>query len=404
MTGFPKPPISKNLSKAKIQDISKYGNFTERFNTALKQDRFSLFSRSTFDRKTKFEISRRRAILFLRLVFWISAISIIILLVSGLALEQVNSRNIFWILVATILGCVFVGSWFSYNRLKHRPESHSSGGLTEETTDLEKANYVQEWAQKTIKNKKRIFIMDDVSGNIYDFSDVLLNARNNIMPVIGDEYHRKALGVAGHIPDGPLLYLIEDEETIFQDLEDKLFPKSKPEPEPEPEAKLKPKRISLDVDKKSKAIRRRIETAKKRGTYYKKVTKKTHDYLHLQATLNRHDMMKLFVDYSKTDDFWENVAKGNPTRELWTEVFIFIYKNWNKWLAYTHSPNTKSEFIDTLFGPNFLNIERSSPARKKFRLGKHREMSNFIIECYIIPVSELGKDPQRDLFRDKIQD
>ena len=410
MTGFPKPPISQYLSKAKLQDISQYNDFTLRLNTALKQDRFSLFSRSTFDRKTKSEIWKKRATTFLRIAFWVSAISIITLLFSALVLKQINTRSIFWIIAATLLGCVFTGSWFGYNRLKHRPESHSSGGLTEEATDLEKANIVQEWAQKIIESKKRIFIQDNLSGVIYEFSDVLLTARNNIMPLIGNSYHRRALGIAGYIPEGPLLYLIDDEEDIFTDLESKLFPEPKSEPEPERESRPESKTAliaenkSSNDDKNSKAKQLRIDSAQERGTFYKKTTPRARDFLHLQTILSRQDMMKLFVDYSDTEEFWGLVVKNDPTRKLWTIVFNFIYNNWDKWKAYRHAPNTKSEFVDTLFGPDYLNIERSSKHRKKIRLGEHREMSNFIIECYVIPVSELGKAPQRDLFQEEIQD
>ena len=406
--GLIKPLVSKHLAKAKIQDISQYSNFTVRLNTALKQDRFSLFSRSTFDRKTKSEIWKSRATPFLRLVFWLSAISIILLFTAS-AREQINPYSIFWRIVAIILGCVSIGSWFGYNRLKHRPDSHSFEGLSEGTTDLEKARILIEWVQKTIESKKRIFIQDNASGNIYELTDVLLNARNNIMFLIGGGDYGKALGIAGYIPEGALLYLNDDEEDIFNNLESKLFPETKTDPELEKKTNtefksaLLTEKTPLADDEKSKAKQRRIESAIKRDTYYEKSTPRTHDHKHLKTILNRHDMMKLFVDYSQTNEFKELVVKGNITRELWTKVFIFIYNNWDKWQAYRDTPNTNEAFSDTLFGADYLNIKRGSNHRNKFRLGKHREMSNFIIECYVIPISELGKAPQRDFFRDNIQ-
>jgi len=471
MIGLPKPPVSQSLSKAKIQDISKYGDYVERLNLTLKQDRFSLFSRATFDRKTKSEIRRKRGIPFLIITFWISVISSIILLILGFAVKDISSLNISWVLVLIVLGGLIVGTWFYSNILKHKPESHLSSGLLEETPDLERAKTVQDWAQHIIDSQKQLFILDIASGQIYKFSDVLSGARNNILGLLGDIYHRKALGIAGHIGEGPIIYLKSEEQDIFGDLEEKLFPKPiepepkldseakaqselepkpeletepepvlepvaelipEPEPELEPELELKnqsgnkteEKPIDISKMKANPVTEKpdiklspaklkfreeeeaRIESAKKRGTFYEKSKPKAHDNKHLQAIQTNKAMLKLINDYTKNPDFWKFVVKDNNGRRRWADLIPFLYKNWDELQVYLTLPNENRKFVETIFGPQMLNFKPLSKARKDFRNGRHRELSDFIRLCYEIPVDQLPPDQlppdeQIDIFEDE---
>ena len=197
---FPTPPVSQALHEAEIQDKLNYGNFIEQTNLSLKQDRFSLLSRNTFDRKTKHELQKKRRIPFLMLALCISSLAAItIALMSEYTswtgfefFKNTPQFNFIWIFTITLLGGLCIGIWFYHNHLKHSPDSHSSGGLTEEADDLEKSLIFQDWAQNIIDSKKRLFIQDIATGKIYKFSEVLPNTRNNIMSLLGDEHHRKA--------------------------------------------------------------------------------------------------------------------------------------------------------------------------------------------------------------------
>ena len=118
-------------------------------------------------------------------------------------------------------------------------------------------------------------------------------------------------------------------------------------------------------------------------------------------------MLECLVNYSKSNEEDYNYVSGDDdTRILWMKVFKFIYDNWEAWEKYKKYPNNRTQFSNDLFGPEYLDYGKETKSKTKFRLGKHREMSGFIIKCYVIPTSALlnkvhkglPKNQQIDLF------
>jgi len=228
------------------------------------------------------------------------------------------------------------------------------------------------------------------------------------MVLLGDDTHRQALGINKRIPETPYLYSRPDRDKIFQPLIDALSETKQyghfkrdiklvftPEP---PTVKTTQQSRPIDTPSTKVKVDARKKSAIKRGTFYAKPTPKSRDYKHFQIILSRRDMMALIIEYSDTEDYIEHV-ETNPTRKRWMKAFQYIYKNWELWGKYRANPNQHRNFSKVLFGPDMLDYKSDEVKKKKaFREGKHREMSDFIIECYEIPVSEFSKSEQIELF------
>ena len=195
-------------------------------------------------------------------------------------------------------------------------------------------------------------------------------AANRVMVLLGDDRHRQALGVNKFIPNTPYLYRMSDRHKIFQPLIQALSkttqyghfniePESKTEPDPDTKSNTIPvivaskknpiaqppnrqgSKLSYALKSKKEINAARIASAKRRGTYYKKPTRKTHDYKHLQIILDRKGMMKLVTEYSKTEDCQFVLSKSKTARERWMKAFKYIYDNWAEWEAYRENPNNR---------------------------------------------------------------
>ena len=112
-------------------------------------------------------------------------------------------------------------------------------------------------------------------------------------------------------------------------------------------------------------------------------------------------MLKLINDYTKNPDFKKFVVKDNAARRRWAVLIPYLYKNWDDLQAYIIDPTSNKIFVETIYGPKMLNFKPASKARRDFRNGKHRELSNFIRLCFEIPVDQLPPDEQIDIFEDE---
>ncbi len=293
------------------------------------------------------------------------------------------------------------------------PSSQQYNKLMEGATNPIVAKIVLDWANGLASSDIK-FYQHDGDNAFKEISKKCRVDENMPMVLLGDDLHLKALKHAKDLQNTPFYFSKHNYETVFSPLKEALSQLPEYEhfkPDYEPESVLKqPSTQSPAAEKSSKLQQNedikkaiapeelRIEDAKRRGTYYKKRSPKAKDYLHLKAILNSSYLMNLFLDYTKSDDFKTFVLKTNKTRGLWVEVFQFIYDHWNEWCAYKNNPYQISPFAKKLFGPGLLNYKAEQPEkRKKFRKGEHREMSDFIIDCFILPTDELTSTDQLDL-------
>ena len=256
---FFKPSFFKQLKKASIQDISQYSTFIEGLNSTLKEDRFSVLSKPTFDRHSKAEVYRKRRLTLTKQSGWLFSASTAVLAYLAISHGHLNHTTLALILFSFVIAA---GSWSYFRILKASPDSHLSGGLTEDAGDFDKAVKILNWLQDLIKTKEPFFIQDLSSEIIYEISEEATNARNILLAFLGSLDHRQALGIAGHILEGPFLYFKANEQKVFSALEEQLYPvleepEPKPEPEPETETETEPEpepEPELNTELGSKAV------------------------------------------------------------------------------------------------------------------------------------------------------
>ncbi len=404
---------SKFLVKAVSQDVSLYGDFIERLNHALAQERFSIFAKSTFERISNSERQRKVRIPIIKSLVWVfSALTLI-------AISALIRTFNYYSLISTLIVLIFaISSWSYLKYLIDRPESHLADALLEGSPNYGTAKIVQTWMEGVIANGTRLFIQN-ASEDIYKCSQAFLNGRNAVMVALGTHEHRQVIGIPELIPEGPFMYRKDDEEDIFASLESALElnrqgrpPNPKVTPSQEqvsvsntkianektstPLSSVKTEQLeSFEQDQKPPE-QLRILSAKKRGTYYEKASYKAHDNKHLKTVINNREMLGLLVDYLKTDDAKLFVLKDIAAREGWGDGFKYMYDHPAELRSYLLNKTASRQFVQKLYGPEMFNFPTDSKngkkRRKKFRLGEDRDINNFIIECYVIPVDQLLTD------------
>ena len=413
-----------------------FGNFTETLDRILKTNRFNILSSETFDKLAKTQISNKKS----PPLYWFSGSMIIFL--------SIIVPGVDW----TFKGLGIIGgagAIFQGWRIGQKPASEAYNKLAEGAYDEQIAQIIIDWATDLIATSKPLF--QKLNNEEVKLSDKFRKAKNMVMVLLGDDRHRQALRFHKNIDETPFLYRTEDRDKIFVPLiralaktqryaEYKHYfaPKNNPTKDEPPIEKEKAKSnpipessVSMDSKTNSKKIiqsatkapnkikpkvkqapvspvlkppagpknkleakEARIESAKKRGTFFIKSKPRARDYRHLQLVQDRYDMLKLIIDYSKTDDYSEFVS--NVVRDRWMLALEYIYVNWESWVIYRSNPHNALEFSRKLFGPELLDF-KSPKKRKKFRHGKHREMSDLIIACFEIPTSEIINNNQLNL-------
>jgi len=443
-----KPEHTKYITNV-IPDIKRrrtHMDFVETLDRILEKNRLDIFNRKTFDKNASQQINNKNlpSVLGFGGIYTLGLTT----LLSFTFLTQP------WPLIVTGLGTIAGIAMFIMSKaIKNRPTTDQFSKLMEGAKNPEVARIILDWMKSVIAKNYAFYQTKGKKTELIPRE--YYTAPNISLAFLGDDKHRQAIGLPRKISDAPFLLDRKDLLKIFYPLVEKLSkteayahlnqssqnkknvqsekqknhkPKKTNTPIIKPsstkasdippvkvpeqlnrasiENKLKAKSVSQRVNLKSskapknklEAIEARIESAKKRGTYFVKKTPKARDYRHLQLILDQYDMLELIIEYSETEDYSLFVA--NKIRNIWMKALRYIYENWDTWIQYCSNPNSAHSFSKKLFGPELLDF-KDSQKKIAFREGKHREMSDLIIDCFEIPTSMIIKNDQLPLFEIK---
>ena len=326
------------------------------------------------------------------------------------------NKNLALNLLIIIAGAALI---ISGRTLTKKPSTEQYNKLLEGASDPEIARIILDWAA-WFTSKHSIPFFQSQGDEVKEFPKKYRNARNMIMVLLGDERHRKALGVHRKISDEPFLYKKNDEVEIFLPLIQalstteryshlKIYLTAQTNDSQastyNSEDQEKPENFENEIQETTPTNQKEpsatdiepSETNIEQSNNYKKKSEHAREYRYAYTAWHKYDILGRLVKRAEDPDIYAQHVKKNGTRKKWVKAFRHMYDHPEELETYLKKPNSSQvkEFVKVLYGKKILNYT-SSERRNKFRRGRNPDLNDFIILLDVIDEKDLITEPKNN--------